>query len=812
MLDIDNFFSLEYKKTVINTTQRRLYCIMKVQKINSLFRKFGEFQLKYRAVFLIALCLVTAFCVAGLPRLKLSSNEEDWFDESDQTKIDHDHFEDLFGADDSVMILVQADDVFAPEVLEAIDRIGKRLEDEVPYAKDVSSLMDLSLPFGNDEGFEIINPFEDGIPEDPAELKEKRDFVLSRESLRNNLVSDDGKETWIILSLESYAKSLDEAMREITPPAMKIIKEESSPTGAYTLKPTGMSYTEFEEAEVMNKEIGMRVGIGFAVMLLCLVVFVRSLRGVIVPILATAGAIGSVLGLNGWLGITGDNTMVMLPVLLSMALSVGYAIHYVNAFRLQFRKTGKRHDSVIQSMEESGWPLFFTMVTTVAGLISFLFADIRPLRWVGGCSSACVFAVYVYVIIFIPIFMSFGKDKEVSPEQAGMADKKGATKADLAFERFGGSIVKHSKLIAVISALIILGMVPGIFMTKVNMDYTEMMGRKIPYIARLLEIMEAKIGSQYSYNVLIEFDEEDALKNSDVMKRIDELADRLGSLSMTRISGDKSRVTSVTKIIKEMNRTLNSDDESYYAIPDDDDMLTQIMFLYEISGGDELFDWISDDYSTAYIHIEMNGYDAERVVADLNKAKAYGAEIFPDAKLSIVGDVVNYAMMNGKLVRGELKSFAGSFLIILLLMAIAFNSLHTGLIAMIPNLAPVIMIGGFMGFCHISLDMITMTVMPMILGIAVDDTIHFTNHIKYFYEKGLSYKDAVLASYREIGKTMGMTTVILCSIFLILSFSPMSCIGRLGYLSIIGLSSALVADYTLTPVLIYLTKPFGKKQ
>ena len=783
---------------------------MKIQKINAFFRKFGEFQLRHRAVFLVTICLVTAFCVVGLPKLTLSSNEEDWFDNTEQTKIDSDHFKDLFGADDSVMILVQADDVFAPNVLEAIGRISERLENEIPYAKNVMSLTDLSLPFGNEEGFEIINPFEDGVPDDPAELREKRDFILSRESVRNNLVSDDGRETWIILSLESYQKSLNEAMNEITPPAMKIVEEEASPDGSYTLKPTGMSYTEYEESVVTMHEMVLRVGIGFVVMLLCLVLFVRSLRGVIVPIIATSGAIGSVLGLNGWLGLVGDSNMVMLPILLSMALSVGYAIHYINSFRLHFRKTGKRRESVINSMEESGWPIFFTMVTTFAGLISFMFASIRPLRWVGGCSSACVFAVYVYVIIFIPIFMSFGKDKEVTDAASGKADKRGATRADLEFEKFGGGIVKHSKLVAAISAVIILGMIPGIFMTEVNMDYSEMMGRKIPYVARLLDIMEAKIGSQYSYNVLLEFGEEDALKSSDVMRRMDMLAEKLATLNMTRISGDKPRVTSVTKIIKEMNRTLNEDDESYYAIPDDDDMVTQIMFLYEISGGDELFDWISDDYSTAYIRIEMNGYDAEKVVEDLDNAKAFSAEIFPDAKTSIVGDVVNYAMMNGKIVFGELKSFIGSFIIILILMAIAFSSLHTGLIAMIPNLAPVLMIGGVMGYGHLALDMITMTVMPMILGIAVDDTIHFTNHIKYFYEKGLGYKGAVLSSYREIGKTMGMTTVILCSIFVILGFSPMACIGKLGWLSIIGLGSALVADYTLTPVLIYLTKPFGK--
>ena len=194
----------------------------------------------------------------------------------------------------------------------------------------------------------------------------------------------------------------------------------------------------------------------------------------------------------------------------------------------------------------------------------------------------------------------------------------------------------------------------------------------------------------------------------------------------------------------------------------------------------------------------------------MEKVKAWSAQAFPDATTNVVGEVVNYAIMNGKLVWGELKSFVGSFAIILILMSIAFGSLHISLIAMIPNLAPVVMIGGVMGYFGVSLDMITMTVMPMILGIAVDDTIHFTNHIKHCFEKGLSYKEAILTSYREIGKTMGMTTVILCSMFLVITSSAMNCLSRLGYLSVIGLASALAADYTLTPLLILVTKPFGK--
>ena len=142
------------------------------------------------------------------------------------------------------------------------------------------------------------------------------------------------------------------------------------------------------------------------------------------------------------------------------------------------------------------------------------------------------------------------------------------------------------------------------------------------------------------------------------------------------------------------------------------------------------------------------------------------------------------------------------------MLMIAFASVRTGLIGMIPNIAPVIIIGGIMGFCSFYLDMLTMTIMPMILGIAVDDTIHFTNHIKFQLEKGYSYRDAILVSFREIGKTMGMTTFILCAMFFMYTFSPMACLYRVGLLAIIGLGTALIADYTITPVLMYIIKPF----
>ena len=787
---------------------------MNISSVNKIFFKIGEIQLRWRWIILGAIILFTAFCFSGLPKLKMANNEEEWFEDWEQVKIDSDRFKEIFGSDDAIMVMVQADDVFAPEVLAGIERLGRRLEEEVPYADKATSIVTAEIPIGSEESIEIKSPFEDGIPSDPAELKAKKDFILSRESLVNNIVSDDSKETWVILSLENYDGGVEFAAENIARPAQKVILEENEKAaGAYTLKPTGMSYSEMEENDVVAQECKTRVLSGFFVMLLCLVIFVRSLRGVIVPLVATVAGIGSVLGLSAHLGYVADSNMITLPILLGMALSVGYSVHFVNSFRMHFRRTGARRDSVVKAVGETGWPILFTVITTIASLISFLFSGIGPIRWVGGISASIVFSVYLYVIVFIPILMCFGKDLErvsakTVPEPFSL--RTGATSADNAFARFGEKVTRHSKIVALLSAFIILAMVPGIFKISVNMDYVEMMGNKVPYVERLLSVLSGKLGSLYSYDVMISYDDSDAFKSAEKMKNLEALEEKLGKLKLTKISGGKPRVTSACQMLKEINRMFNDDDLAFYALSDDDAVTAQNLVFYSDSFED-WFDTESDDYGTTHIHVELAGYDANVIVSDIEGAKSSAKELFPDAKISIVGEVVEYAEMNHKLVSAELKSFSLSFVIIAILLILAFSSLGTGLIGMIPNLAPVIVVGGVMGYAGYSLDMLTMTIMPMILGIAVDDTIHLINHIKLQLEKNGDYKEAVVVSFREIGKTMGMTTFILCAMFFMYTFSPMGCLFRIGILAMIGLASALLADYTLTPALIALIKPFGKK-
>lgn len=778
---------------------------MKVSKINKFFRRIGEAQIKHRKLCLIILLAVTLVCLSGMRNFRSESSNSDWIVNGSEIKKNSDHFKEVFGNDQYVLVLVQADDVFAPDVLNMIDRLGERLESEVPFADKVTSLTTVSIPIGDEEGFEVKSPFNNGIPTDARELAEKKAFIMSRESIVNNLVSDNAKECWISLKLNPF-KNESEDVSAVGHAAEKVIMSDEFKSDRWSLMPIGNAYTTAEKEDVLTKDFASRIALGFLVMLICLIIFARSLSGVIVPFLATLFGIGTVLGFTGLINVPADSDMMTLPVLLGMALSIGYALHYINAFKMHFRQTGKRKESVIEAVGETGWPILFTVITTAVSLLSFLFANIRPMIWLGAVASTVVIMVYLYVVILIPIFLSFGKDKEPA-----LAETKGATKADLAFENIGKKIVKRSKLVTIISALVIILCIPGLLKMEVNMDYLKFMGNKVPFVQRIEKILETKLGNIYSYDVMIEFDEEDAFKDPENMLALDKLEKDLGKLQMTKITNGKPRVRSITRMVKEMYRVLNGDDPAYYTIPEEQDMLTQLLFFYEISNSEALFDELSESYNAAYAHVEISDYNANKIVEDITAAEAAAKKYFPTAHVSVVGTVAENAAMNETVVKSELKSFGASFIMIAILLIIVFASIRTGLIAMIPNLAPVLLIGAVMGYFHMALDELTMMIMPMILGIAVDDTIHFSNHIKAKLEAGRNYADAVTESFREIGKTMGTTTFILCAMFLMYCFSPITAMFRIGLLSMIGLGSALIADYTLTPALIYLTKPLGKK-
>lgn len=796
---------------------------MKVSSFNAFFKKVGEAQIRFRWAILAVFFVVTAVCCGGLSKFAFALGDEGWFGGNDEIKINQKKYEEIFGNINSLGVLVvmqEGQDIFSREMLGVIDKIGRRLRDEIPYADRLTSIIEVDIPVGNEEGFEVVKPFADGIPSAADELKKKRDFIMrgseKNNALINSMISDDARETWIFLSLLPYGTDEDIPL-EIGYKFINIIEDSEFQSDSFKLYGAGIPYDDANEDRYDIPEYYKRVALGFLVMLVFLAVFLRNPFGVLVPAVATLGAIASVFGAMSYFGVKADSTLVTVPIILGMALSVGYSVHYINMFKIFFRRTGKRKESVVACVEECGWSVLFTVLTTMTSFVSFMFVKMKPLEWMGRVTALIVLAVYIYIAVLIPILLSFGKDREPvgvppmagAPEEAG---EKGATKIDMKFARWADVVQKKAGLIVLLSALILAAFIPGFFKIRVLVDYASIAGDKMPYVQELKELLATKLGNQYSYTVMLAFDEDDAFKQPENMNGLLELEDFIGGLSLTKWSGAKARVSSVTDILKEMYRALNEGDEEYYRVPEDDYVLAQLLELSSIEMHDDFKDFMDDDFKIAVVNVDMARYGEKEALENVAAIKAKVREVLPGAKCTLLGDMIQYAEMSSRIVSGGIKSFAFSFVIIAIMLILAFSSVRTGLIGMIPNVAPVILVGGLMGYCKFSLDFGTVAVMPMILGIAVDDTIHLTTHLKMGLEKYGSYKIAMEDSFREIGSSMFLTTLILCAMFAVYILSPMHILLVIGVLTVVGLSGALLADYTITPALLYLVKPLGEEK
>jgi hypothetical protein len=239
-------------------------------------------------------------------------------------------------------------------------------------------------------------------------------------------------------------------------------------------------------------------------------------------------------------------------------------------------------------------------------------------------------------------------------------------------------------------------------------------------------------------------------------------------------------------------------------------MIAQILLLYENAGGKEAEKWMDYDYRRLRMEVDLEDYnslEAKRELVQLeNKAKA----VFPDTDVSLAGSVAQFTIMQDVLSRGQIVSFLVALAVIGVMMMVVFGSIRTGLIAMIPNITPALVAGGLMGWTDVPLDMMTITIMPMLLGLAVDDTIHFINHAKLEFERTGSYHTSLRRTFAAIGIPLLFTTLIITANFSVYMTSAAKVYVNMGLVTGVGLVSALLADYLVTPVLLVRTRAFSE--
>ncbi len=781
---------------------------MKIQKINDWFERRATGIIKRRWLIIVLFITVVAIGFNGLRSLNVESSWENFFLEDDPVLVKSEEFKEIFGNDNFVAVLTECENSFTKESLELIRDLSNELMDSVSYAEKITSLTDIEFMTGTEYGMQVEQIVPDVIPSNKQALNAIKIKTFSKPRTAERLVSKDGKQTWIILKLRNFPKKeiWEKEANPVDPgyltgtEAEKIISKEKYK--AISPRATGMPYVAYKKQNYFGKEAGKVMGMALLLAIIVLIFATKSFRGVAVPLVTSVSSIVIIYGALGYIGYPIDSGMISVPIMLSLAVAIAYNIHIFTFFKRNFFIHGKRKKAIIEAVSEMGWPILFSALTTMGALLTFLIIPMKPLQFVGFATASCVLLTFFIVVLLMPALLSFGKDRTPHPA----FKEKGGRWLDLKLGKLGEFVLRYPKMIITVSALIIGFLIVGATKVESAFDIEKTMGRNIPYVSDLLDISDSELGSLYSYDLLIEFNENGVAKQPENLQKLEQVESYAQDFILTK------KTTSVLNIIKDLNQTLNENNEDFYRVPDNENQVAQMLLLYENSGGTESEYWMDYDYKRLRLMVELstfNSGEAERELADIQKM---ASQLYPDAQVTVVGNLPQFTSMMQYVVKGQVQSFAFALIVIMLLLMIVFGSVRTGLIGLIPNIAPAIAVGGVMGWLGIPLDMMTATIIPMILGLAVDDTIHFINHGQLEFNRSRNYNKSINKTFKTVGVALLLATIIISANFLVYTTSTANNFINLGMLAVVGMFAALIADFFITPILFKWFKIFGEEE
>ena len=780
---------------------------MKIERINEKFGLFAGWLLRVRWWVLAVFAAVMMLAVMGVKKMVVQTSFDDYFIKGDPMLVKTDEFKAHFGNDYFVGVLTECDNHFTTQNLETLRDLSNELLDSLSYVDKITSLTDIEFLAGNEEGMAIAQIVPEVIPKDKAGLDSVKQRAYSKPEVARKLISKDGKLSWIVIKLRPFpADSIWKKETTVSPDILtgeevdRIIHKPQY--ASLHPKATGMPYVSQQKVVFIGAEMGRLAKFAILISIVVMLIMTRSMRGVVAPFIGTFGGLLVTFGIAGALGLYVDSATSIIPVILAFAVSIAYNIHLFSFFGKRMLIHGRRKQAVVETFTETGWPLFFCGMTTIVSLLSFLIVPIRPVAYIGIHTSLCVLFVMLTTMLVTPVLLSFGRDKKPKPNFTDNSD----TRWSGIMVRISAFDLHNPKMILSVFVLCCVALGIGVWRMEPAFDMERTMGEKVPYVNKLLEVSHSELGSLYSYDLMVEFPEDGQAKLPENLHRLEQLTKLTEEYPLTK------RTTSILDILKDLNQTLNDGDRAYYRIPDTEDEVAQMMLLYENAGGTESEYWMDYDYRRLRLMVEMSDYnsgEAERELADIEQR---AAALFPGAKITAVGNLPQFTTMMQYLVRGQIQSFLISVLIIGMILMIVFQSVRIGLIGLIPNLFPAICVGGYMGWSGIPLDMMTACIIPMMLGMAVDDTIHFFNHAKLEYDRTSHYQTAIRRTFRVVGVAIVTTSVITSAVFA--GFMDSCCLQffNFGWLAVIGIMTALISDLFITPVLVERFHVFGKEK
>jgi len=793
-----------------------------IEKLSDAFARIGTWSYDHRITVLVSSLAVLFVFIGWAANARFDNSFENFFDPDDPAYLAYNQYREDFGSDEVSFIIYEAPDrehgAWDIEILRKIQHLTEALESEVPFINEVTSLTNVEFMEPVDDDLVIYGLLED-FPEDQAALLEVRDKVMAKPLYQGGMVNSDGRIGGLIIEMDRSSTdpldeirldpergdALDNLYPQVTYNKINEILERPEYAGI-DFRHTGDVPINAVMNQLIADESALIAAITFAVIASALFFFFRRPVGVLGPLAVVALSLAISVGTIGLMGWNLDLLFAMLPNLL-IAVGVADAVHIVSEFLIFHRKLGDRREAIRETLAMVGPACLMTSLTTAAGFLALSIAPIKVFSHFAVYAAVGVLAAFVLSVTLLVFFLSLGRRHPKEKNRAKMAvQAKGGkrfARSLLAVARFD---IRYRRSILAVAGVLAIAALTGMTRLTVDSNFLLDFSESMSIRSETLYVDEHMSGS-YSFVYVFDTGEADGLKDPAVLREIERL-----QLAADEQIGVVSKTYSIVDLLKDINQTFHDGDPAYYRLPESRELVAQYLLVYEMSGGGELADYISSDYSRATLELRCRWISSSKIHAMLERLQQYlDRNPVLTAEVTATGIGALWEQLVIYITKSQIRSFTAAFLVITALMCLLFRSFKTGLLAMLPNLTPVLITLGAMGWLDIPVTFTTLLVAPIAMGIAVDDTMHLATRLQFEFRRTGGYHEALMAAMKDVGRALFITSVVLVLGFLVMLKSDLDSNANFGMLLASTITLALVANFFLLPALVLTFRPFGKE-
>lgn len=754
------------------------------------FDRLARWQYRYRWWIAAAVFAASVFLLPHAKGLVLENDMAAWFQPDDPIYATYRQYRDEFGGTRTLIIAVESRELFSRPVLEYLKRLSEDLE-KLPHVLRVYSLATANRVRGSEDTLEV-RPLLSSLDErDPGEI---RDLALADPTIRGDLVSEDG--TVSAITVIFHDEKADPVRGELLEEARRLAGQ-SRPENV-TLYYNGSMEISQEYDRVSMTNMRNYTPPMFLLIVLSTYLLFRSWFRVAIVSLSTLLSIGWTLSIFGLLGYTYNVISTMIVPLITI-LAISDDIHLLQRFDRTLERSGDRRTAFIDTVSHQAMPVAGASLTTALGMASLATSKVAAVAEFGIATAIGVMVDLLLSFALVPLALTLIPARS---RKAPAGDR--LARALLAVARF-----LASRTWAVLTAVAVVLAVSLVGMTqlRVSTNHIEFFPEASP-LARSARLIDERLAGVYSFEVILEAPPE-TFKNPEILRRMDDLARRIEGLPHVK------RALSFLDYLKKVNRELtglSEQAEADYRLPETREAVAQMTLLFGLSeaGRNDLASFLTSDFSRARLWVKMRSTASEEVFDDILTVEKMAGEAFAGTPVRTVvtGSGRLFVTLDAYLVESQLSSFGTAFVTVFGVIFLIFKSKRYGVLAMIPNLIPVLAVLGLMGWLDITLNIATVMVASIALGIIDDDTVHFIVRYRRELGAGVGMERAIEAAIVHEGGAALLTAVVNVLAFGVTTTSAYKPTAFWGWLMSLTMGLAFIGEVLLLPACLRAGRRF----